>query len=149
MFENHNDIVKDDDTVFFLGDVARIKKSTKNFVIEMLNQMKGQKILIKGNHDTEKDDFYIKCGFKSVHDYLIVKDVMLCHYSLTQPSESNFLKIFRDSNCKVLIHGHIHNQNIERNDGIKRINVCVDYKYSNYKPFFSKVIDNYFKNNFS
>jgi calcineurin-like phosphoesterase family protein len=52
--------------------------------------------------------------------------------------------------CKYVIHGHIHNKNPDdwEPDGLKRINVCIDYKPNNYYPLELNIpkIRKYFKN---
>lgn len=49
LIENWNKKVTDDDTVYILGDVSF--KGSKENTISILKQLKGKKILIKGNHD--------------------------------------------------------------------------------------------------
>lgn len=137
MFKKHNEIVKDDDLVFFLGDVALFKPSTKEYIKNMLKKLKGRKILIRGNHDTESDEFYKECGFLGVYEYLIFGKIMLCHYPLT--NHPSLLKIFNENGCKLLIHGHTHDKNVVQND-FKRLNVSVEQ--TEFKPFATKKINN-------
>lgn len=46
--KNHNDIVKEKNIVFFLGDVGF---TSSKELEDILKQLNGIKILIKGNHD--------------------------------------------------------------------------------------------------
>ena len=136
MFNKHNEIVKDGDLVFFLGDVALFKSNTKEYIKQMLKNLKGQKILIKGNHDSESDEFYKDCGFSAIYEYLIFGKIMLCHFPLT--NNTKYLKIFKDNDCKLLIHGHTHDKNVITND-FKRLNVSVEQ--TDFKPFFNKKLN--------
>ena len=56
---------------------------------------------------------------------------MFCHYPLTDDSE--FKEAFKDNNCNLLYHGHVHNKEVQSKD-INRINCCVDYGNNNYTP---------------
>ncbi|MDE5583524.1 MAG: metallophosphoesterase [Ruminococcus sp.] len=50
--KNWSDLVKDDDTVVIAGDISwgmSLRESTKDF--HFIEELKGQKIIIKGNHD--------------------------------------------------------------------------------------------------
>ena len=96
---NWNNAVNYDDEVFVLGDFA-----WKNSVgVEALQQMKGKKFLIIGNHDkiTEEVSEY----FEWVKDYAVVNDgvnqVILCHYPI-----AHYYNQYRGS---VHLYGHVHN----------------------------------------
>jgi calcineurin-like phosphoesterase family protein len=78
LIRNWNSIVKQDDTVFFLGDFAWGKHSS------WFERLSGNKILIRGNHDEDVEDlpWYAK------HDYLEVEDgpfkIVLFHYPILE-----------------------------------------------------------------
>jgi len=70
MIENWNSIVKPEDTVFHLGDMAFHKK-----VPQYIEQLNGNIIWVKGNHDKSKDvlirEMIIKYGGREwtlIHD---------------------------------------------------------------------------------
>lgn len=48
MIDNWNDVVGKDDTVYILGDFCW---NTEERWIEILDQLNGKKVLIRGNHD--------------------------------------------------------------------------------------------------
>lgn len=71
LINNHNEVVSEDDLVYFLGDVFfNSVKDSKN--LSMVDKMNGRKILILGNHDKIPRQEYLK-SFDSVHDNLIIE----------------------------------------------------------------------------
>lgn len=77
-----NSVVKDDDTVYILGDMFWCNVSK---ALSVLDQLKGKKILVKGNHDICHDNKF-KSKFIKIVDYLEIEDngrkVVLCHYPI-------------------------------------------------------------------
>ena len=49
IINNWNSVVKEEDTVFILGDLC-MGKNTE--AAALVNRLKGKKILVRGNHDT-------------------------------------------------------------------------------------------------
>lgn len=94
--------VRPEDTVRHLGDVIVGQQSEMKSIIEGLP---GIKILIRGNHDTQADAWYIKRGFKEVHDACVLGDVLLTH----EPSAFLY-------ECRFNVHGHYHNSNHHMGD---------------------------------
>lgn len=60
MIENWNKTVRPNDKVYHLGDICMSKK-----FLPILYKLNGEKVLIRGNHDTEKADVYLRY-FKDV-----------------------------------------------------------------------------------
>ena len=98
LIKNWNKRVKDEDTVYIIGDL--FFKSLEN-VENILRVLKGKKYLILGNHDktwidTIDKDLY----FEEVTELLTIDDgermITLCHYPMVS-FEGRFH-----------IHGHIH-----------------------------------------
>ena len=83
MIANWNNAVSSGDTVYILGDMCWGKQSR---AIEILQQLNGDKVLIKGNHDKLTNVDYAK-QFIKVADYLEIEDagkhIVLCHYPIT------------------------------------------------------------------
>ena len=127
---NNLKTVKEDDLCIFLGDLVYLNKCNVEKFEEMFNKLPGHKILVLGNHDNTDYDFK-RLGFEHVLNYFIVGKTMFCHYPLTEDSE--FLKAFKDNNCNLLYHGHVHNKEVQNTD-FKRIISCVDYGNNNYAP---------------
>lgn len=96
MIKIYNQTVSGSDTVYILGDVFWKRH------LHYLAQLKGKKILIKGNHDKASVDVYKQ--FTEVHDILgrqiNGQYIVMCHYP------------FRSWNGKCHgswhLHGHCH-----------------------------------------
>lgn len=141
IINNYNKLVQDEDTVYHLGDLTMAHENTRAYTEYIIKHLKGKKILIRGNHDDESDQFYLDCGFDEVHEYLILGDKFLCHYPCykskwTTKEEKIFIEVFQNSGCTTIYHGHVHNKNPDEwePDGIKRVNVCVDYTPNKFNP---------------
>lgn len=70
LVDRWNAVVQPDDTVYVLGDMFWCKGSE---AVEVLKQLKGQKHLIKGNHDRCHDTGFRKC-FTSIKERDEVED---------------------------------------------------------------------------
>lgn len=119
MIENWNRVVKPEDKIYHLGDVA-FKVAT----LRTLERLNGRKVLIKGNHDTLKPSQYAKY-FYDVRGYHIMDKCLLSHIPIHPSSMSRWRRN---------IHGHLHN-NLVMLDGQpdeRYINVCVEQ--INYTP---------------
>lgn len=100
---NWNSVVERGDTVFHLGDFALSwGKKHAELVDGLLSRLKGQKWLIKGNHD--RDEVTRSKRWHMVKDYHEVKvsdqRIVLCHYALRTWNQSH-----RGS---WMLHGHSH-----------------------------------------
>ena len=96
MIERHNAKVKDQDTVYFLGDVVINKK-----YLELVKRMNGRKILVRGNHDIFKDEDYRAVGFEQMHGVRVFVDkFILSHIPLHPDCVSE--------RFRVNVHGHLH-----------------------------------------
>lgn len=95
IIDNWKRYVQNCDIIYNLGDVIFGKQSElKN----ILKDLPGYKVLIKGNHDMQHDTWYLKNGFDFVCQGLIVRDCLLTHKPVELPR-----------NLKYNIHGHLHN----------------------------------------
>lgn len=153
LIENWNSVVKQDDTIYVVGDFSFSGIAKQR---EILSQLNGKKILVRGNHDYEKMHKYIEMGFEAVHDFVIVEDLFVCHYPLFNEDQlienainrthdgSKYLidkffrhyhETFKESQkmfrVKYIAHGHIHCKHFTNSD-VKHINVGVDVQ--NYTP---------------
>ena len=97
-----NDTVASDDTVFILGDVAFMNATDAT---ALLSQLKGKKILIKGNHDRkllEHDGF--RACFAEVHSDWVGSIngtyIHMYHFPLRE-----WDRMHRGA---VHFHGHVH-----------------------------------------
>jgi calcineurin-like phosphoesterase family protein len=110
-------MVDPNDLVYHLGDFYLGRRGGFTDYVDMLP---GVKILIKGNHDREKSDWYLNRGFAAVMDFAVVTSrtnmrkngeyflytkVLLSH----KPMEIPKLKGYKVIN----IHGHFHEHSPE------------------------------------
>lgn len=115
LIANWNSVVKPGDVVYILGDFCWL---TENRWKEILSRLKGNKVLIKGNHDIKHMSVNLRKQFQAIKDYddivVTLKDgtkqrVILSHY---------YIPFFNGHRYgAVLLHGHSHiteEANIER-----------------------------------
>ena len=110
LIDNWNSIVADDDTVYVLGDIMLNDDSNG---IRCWNELKGDKKVIIGNHDTAPRIALLReCRNTEVTGYadmLVYKgyNLFLCHYPSITSNHDDDLKADR----KVYsICGHVHTQ---------------------------------------
>lgn len=120
IYKWNSTIVNNNDKVYVLGDVGF---SDKAKVKETISKLKGYKILVKGNHDTFSNNFYLRAGFDEVYDHPIYynKKVILSHEPVREALDNPY--IFN-------IHGHLHN-GLEL---MKENFYCANAKKLKYKP---------------
>lgn len=108
----HNAVVKDDDLVYFLGDLSW---KTNNEALSKLNRLNGRKRICIGNHDNA--DWLFRTGlFERVYlwKYMPELDMILSHVPL---SDADMKRV------KYNVHGHTH----EREWDQKRVMVTNPY----------------------
>ena len=99
MVARYNSVVHHNDTVYFIGDLFDLKLGKSQYLVEqMINRLKGRKILILGSHDYLKPFEYVELGFESVHTSLQVGEFVLVH----DPAVSVVAR------SKVFLCGHVH-----------------------------------------
>lgn len=111
--EEWNKIVKPEDTVFHMGDVAFTSPERCKHIVENLN---GYKILILGNHDRAEEKMLDR-GFQQVHQSLritLTNDVEanLSHYPYRGTEDPYHKSKFDHKNIpddgRLLLNGHVH-----------------------------------------
>lgn len=90
LIANHNQLVKPDDIVLFLGDFSfSSPQPAKNY--------NGRKIIIIGNHDTRGDHAYYDAGFEFVvRGTYVEQGEYLFHCPHPDPKQSMFCKVIND-----------------------------------------------------
>jgi calcineurin-like phosphoesterase family protein len=136
LIENWNSVVKDEDTVFVLGDFFFFHnpkewdlESTGTFIseinkcIRILFQLKGHKRLIKGNHDVISDAEYGEIGFEFVSPYPIIYNnfFILSHEPLLLSQTTPYFNLY----------GHVHNDTRFTDTATSK---CVSVERLNYTP---------------
>jgi calcineurin-like phosphoesterase family protein len=122
--------VKPGDTLINLGDVAF--KCNKAKLEAVVKAMPGFKILIKGNHDRENNQWYRDVGFDEVYPYpIIFKSFYILSHEAVYTS---------DGMPYVNCHGHMHGKTIgsERYQYENVCVECIDYKPLNFDTIVKK-----------
>lgn len=134
IIHNYNECVKDDDTVYFLGDLTL---RPHREVAPLLAELKGKKVLVRGNHDHFSIGQYNKLGFV-VYEEMLLRlfghTLRLSHFPRRPPFWARLFKPkahFRyldrrpKKDGRWLLHGHTHSSE-QFNARRKTIHVGVD-----------------------
>ena len=102
LIDNWNSVVTDKDTIMILGDFCW---GLEDEWIAILDQLRGNKQLILGNHDLHHMSKKLRSKFQDVKDYKEIKDngkrVLLSHYPIL---------CYRGAYNPDIVHlfGHVH-----------------------------------------
>ena len=134
LISNWNNKVSEDDTVYILGDFSF--KASKEKCIEILKQLKGKKILIKGNHDKYIGQRDFDNCFEKIYDYLQISNdkqqIILSHYPIIDYAGMYY--------GAKMIYGHIHNKYVPHKNMY-----CVSVECVNYEPVTLEELENIYK----
>ncbi|WP_455649771.1 metallophosphoesterase [Enterocloster citroniae] len=115
MIQQWNSRVRKNDEIVILGDLSFGKWKETQDIVERL---KGQKYLIKGNHDRflnetsfNRDLFKKISGYEEMYDN--GRKVILCHYPIFCYNGQNRLDGFGNPKSYML-HGHVHDTEDQR-----------------------------------
>lgn len=105
MLERWNQKITNGDTVYILGDMAFRGKN--DALIALVAQLRGKKVLLKGNHD-DLTDYRFKQLFAEICDYKELSEnvdgkaykLVLCHYPILMWNGQH--------NGTILLYGHTH-----------------------------------------
>ena len=125
MITRWNSVVSDDDTVYVVGDFSFYDVSgdcAKTAAI--CSQLKGKKILIKGNHDIHSEEYYRNCGFAAAYDYPIILGGfwIISHEPMYINANMPYANIY----------GHVHSNEIYRDYSSRSFCACAER--INYTP---------------
>lgn len=111
LIDNWNKTVPQDGLTYVLGDIGY---TSNEKIIEFFNQLNGEKILIRGNHDSDFTEETLQTIFKEIHDihYIQITDprtstshnIVLCHFPMLDWEDSY--------NGSWQLFGHLHTRNI-------------------------------------
>lgn len=105
MVERWNEVVKENDTVYHLGDVVIGRR-----YLPTVKRLNGRKILIRGNHDLFKDKDYYEVGFESLRGVHVTMGKRGARWIMTHvPIHPDSIARFR-----VNVHGHTHANQVMR-----------------------------------
>ena len=120
LIKNWNNIVRDNDKVYVLGDVVINRKA-----LSVLYSLKGKKVLIKGNHDIFKLKDYVE-HFYDIRSCKVTKHFIMTHIPIHPGSLRGHINI----------HGHTHHNIIDDPRYF-----CVSVEQINYTPInFNTII---------
>ena len=129
MIEKHNSVVRPQDKVYFLGDVAMDRRG-----LPVLHRMNGHKRLVRGNHDIFKTREYLEY-FDEINGVRVFgglpdrMKIVATHVPIHPDS--------LESRWTLNVHGHYHSNHVKDKHGkadMRYKNVCVDYKSIDYTP---------------
>jgi len=120
MVKRWNEVVKDGDKVYVLGDVVIGKKH-----LSILARLNGNKRLIRGNHDIFKTSEYSQY-FKEIYGIRVLDDMVLSHVPLHPGSIT--------PRWNVNVHGHLHANIVE-----KTLDLGDGYELSQPDPLYFSV----------
>lgn len=113
IIENWNSVVKPQDKVYVLGDVA-----FGSDALQIMKAMHGHKRLVRGNHDLYNIKNYLAV-FEEVYGVRQIDGVWMTHVPMHEDCVNG-------ARVKVNIHGHLHYNVIEHqkyfNASVERIN---------------------------
>lgn len=119
MIRRWNEVVLPEDQVYVIGDFGGDGREK-----EILEQLNGRKLLIKGNHDTMSNEYYRQTGFAEVYDLPVLYDgfFLLSHEPLYVNTNMPYANLF----------GHVHANPIYRDYSPHHFCVCVER--TDYRP---------------
>lgn len=97
-----NDVVRDEDTVYHLGDFCFSKGN-----IRLAGRLKGRKLLILGNHDAYDSRDYL-LYFDKLYGAKFWEKCLLTHVPV-HPQNIN------GTRCVLNVHGHMHSKKVREN----------------------------------
>ncbi len=117
----HNAVVRDDDDVYHVGDVALNDKH----IAPLLARLNGRKHLVPGNHDrchpchkgwARDRRRYLSWGFVEVEAMLRLGEFDVCHlpYSADRAERMRYAEWRPVDEGRWLLHGHVHSPQWER-----------------------------------
>ncbi len=122
IISNWNEVVRGDDTVWFLGDFVC---GSKTLAKELAAKLNGRKRMIKGNHDHWNEEFYRSIGFEYVSKYpLILKERFILSHAPLENCPAPFYNVF----------GHIHFEHSQDIPTNGETHQCVCVERTGFKP---------------
>ena len=121
-----NENVRENDEVFVLGDFGAHPREK-----EVLSVLHGKKYLVKGNHDTQTDEYYRNAGFAAVYDMPVIYKGfwILSHEAVYENRNMPYANIF----------GHVHGNPMYKNVSCRHY--LVSAERTGYAPVsFRKIV---------
>ena len=134
-------MIAPEDLVYHLGDVYFGRKSQ---FMDCVSDLPGKKILIKGNHDRNKTEWYLQHGFIAVmQQAMIIANLKvarsrMCGFRCILTHKPVQIPVL-DTYVTLNIHGHYHNNRTigwdrEVVDMLTKNHKLISMEYTGYKP---------------
>lgn len=143
IIDHWNDVVGPEDTVYHLGDVAQTRSNQAGHekVLDVLSQLNGQIVFIKGNHDPRSQIKYLSRNQLQTpggKDKFLFYDVgLILKFDHYQFFLTHYPLIIGVSVNSINLHGHIHHFSVNSDSNIN-VGVDtpeVDYLAQSKRPF--------------
>jgi calcineurin-like phosphoesterase family protein len=122
MIRNWNNVVSKRDMVIVAGDVSFYGKDQTS---EIIRQLHGKKVLVKGNHDQRNNQWWMDVGFDEVSSYPII----FREWFIIQHEPPTYIN---DAMPFFWIYGHTHGTDMYRT--ITKNTACVSIERWDYTP---------------
>lgn len=109
LVERWNAVVRPQDHVYHLGDVAMRKPD-----LSIVKRLNGHKRLVFGNHDIFEAKHYLEAGFQKVMGMRVLDGLLLTHVPVHPGSMGRF---------RANVHGHVHQSTAL---SLPYVNACVE-----------------------
>lgn len=139
LIQNWNNTIGQDDTVFHLGDFAY---GNSQFIANIIKQLNGNIILIKGNHDLRNMNPTLYNIFSDVvyqARILIDKQTVYLNHFPFLCFDHGDINLYKD-NYSIQLFGHVHSGPLTSSEDVNRLNVLFPTQYdvgvdnNNYTP---------------
>ena len=139
LIQNWNNTVGQDDTVFHLGDFAY---GNSQFISNIIKQLNGNIILIKGNHDLRNMNPALYNIFSDVvyqARILIDKQTVYLNHFPFLCFDHGDINLYKD-NYSIQLFGHVHSGPLTSSKDVNRLNILFPTQYdvgvdnNNYTP---------------
>lgn len=117
--DEYTSVIGTNDLFIHLGDLCDPSNTKPEKLKAIIQSIPGTKILCRGNHDTEPDEYYLAAGFDHVCEILVIHDLVFSHKPVNVGVD------------QINIHGHLHTRKLSTLDG--RYLNAYDVNYSD-KP---------------
>lgn len=109
---NHNEVVREDDDIYLLGDLILGGPDKMETGLEMIRALKGRLHLVRGNHDTDKRwEAYSKLPNVVEQQNAIYLNYRKYHFYMSHyPTITSNLEKESLHQCTINLYGHTHQQ---------------------------------------
>lgn len=165
LINNYNNTVSENDTCYFLGDLGM---GNTNDLKEVIGQLKGTKVFIRGNHDKGGDRKYAYIGFDVVlygAQFVIANEIVTATHcpllglyreditGMRGQEGNNWHGEHRNQRFSTVdrgqyhLHGHVHSPNEGRSERILGKQMDVGVVGNKYRPISISQVESWIAKN--